>query len=136
MSAASFALMNARTGSVVAADVEIAVTRQARRKGLLGRTGLAPLSALILAPCAAVHTMFMRFAIDVIFVDGEGRAVRIVPQLGPWRAAMKVFAHAVIELPAGTLAKREVAVGDPLFLMRETGARLALSAADLRGQSC
>ena len=116
MNPGSCALMNGRTGSVVASDVEIALTRHARRRGLLGRGGLAPCSALVLAPCAAVHTMFMRFTIDVIFVDREGRALRIVPSLPPWRAAMKTFAHAVIELPAGTLASREVTVGDPLYL--------------------
>ena len=132
--AASLALMNARTGSVVADDVELAVTRNARRRGLLGRSGLAPFYALVLAPCAAVHTMFMRFAIDVIFVDREGRAVRIVPGLGPWRAAMTVFAHAVIELPAGTLANREVAVGDPLYLAAGYGRSVPVRAAALRAE--
>jgi uncharacterized protein len=128
----SFALMNARTGSVVASDVEMALTRNARRRGLLGRTGLAPFSALVLAPCAAVHTMFMRFAIDVIFVDRDGRAVRVVPGLPPWRAAMKTFAHAVIELPAGTLASRHVAVGDPLYLTTHGKGPLPVRAAVLR----
>lgn len=130
--AASLALMNERTGSVVADDVELAVTRNARRRGLLGRSGLAPFSGLLLAPCAAVHTMFMRFAIDVIFLDREGRVVRVVPRLGPWRAAMKVIAHAVIELPAGTLASREVAVGDPLYLACGYNRRLPVRANVLR----
>jgi len=130
--AASFSLINARTQSAVADAVEVALSRKARRKGLLGRTGLAPFSALVLAPCAAVHTMFMRFPIDVIFVDKAGRAVHIVPDLAPWRAAMARVAHAVIELPAGTLASRDVAVGDFLYLMPATGGQLPLSAADLR----
>jgi uncharacterized protein len=129
---AALALMNARTRCAVADDVEVAVTRKTRRQGLLGRDDLAPFSALVLAPCAAVHTMFMRFAIDVIFVDAEGRAVRIVPALAPWRAAMALFAHAVIELPAGTLASREVNVGDTLYLVTSHGGRLPLFAADLR----
>jgi uncharacterized membrane protein (UPF0127 family) len=132
MSAASFALVNARTGSVIAGEVEMAVTRQTRRKGLLGRDGLAPFTALVLAPCAAVHTMFMRFAIDVIFVDRKGCAVRVVPAMAPWRAAMKVSAHAVIELPAGTLASREVAVGDSLFLANDAGNQVAVRAAQMR----
>ena len=132
MSAASFALVNARTGSVIADAVEVAVTRQTRKKGLLGRDGMKPFSALVLAPCAAVHTMFMRFAIDVIFVDGQGRAVRVVSALAPWRAAMKVFAHAVIELPAGTLASREVAVGDSLYLANDAGNQIAVRAARMR----
>ena len=129
---ATLTLMNARPGSVDADAVEVALTRNARRRGLLGRSGLAPFSALVLAPCAAVHTMFMRFAIDVIFVDGEGRAVRVVPGLSPWRAAMKAFAHAVIELPAGTLASRDVAVGDPLYLAANGHGRIPVRAAGLR----
>ena len=132
MRPASFSLMNARTERVVADSVEVALTRNARRKGLLGRKGLAPFSALVLAPCAAVHTMFMRFAIDVVFVDAAGRAVHIVTSLPPWRAAMARVAHAVIELPAGTLATRDVVVGDSLYLMPSSGGRLALSAAALR----
>jgi uncharacterized membrane protein (UPF0127 family) len=132
--AASLTLMNERTGSIVADDVELAVTRNARRRGLLGRSGLAPFCGLLLAPCAAVHTMFMRFAIDVIFVDRAGRVVRVVPGLGPWRAAMKVIAHAVIELPAGTLASRDVAVGDSLYLACGYGRRLPVRAAVLRSE--
>ena len=132
MSAASFALVNARTGSVIADAVEVAITRQTRKKGLLGRDGMRPFSALVLAPCAAVHTMFMRFAIDVIFVDRQGRAVRVVPALPPWRAAMKVSAHAVIELPAGTLDSREVAIGDSLYLAGPGTDRVPVRAAALR----
>lgn len=129
-------LMNARTSCAVADEVEVALSRNARRKGLLGRDGLAPFSAMVLAPCAAVHTMFMRFAIDVVFVDADGRALRVVPGLAPWRAAMSPMAHAVIELPAGTLASREVAVGDPLYLVPGGSGRLPLCAADLREQLC
>jgi hypothetical protein len=129
-------LMNARTSCAVADEVEVALSRHARRKGLLGRDGLAPFSAMVLAPCAAVHTMFMRFAIDVVFVDADGRALRVVPELAPWRAAMSPLAHAVIELPAGTLASREVAVGDPLYLVPGGSGRLPLCAHDLREQLC
>jgi uncharacterized membrane protein (UPF0127 family) len=128
---APLALVNARTQCRVADRVEVALTRSQRRKGLMGRNSLAPCSALVLAPCAAVHTMFMRFAIDVVFVDRGGRAVHIVPALAPWRAAMAVSAHAVIELPAGTLAGREVSIGDSLYLAAD-GGRVPLHAADLK----
>ena len=50
------------------------MTRRDRRKGLLGRSGLEPASALIIAPCFSIHTMFMRFDIDAVFVDEDGRA--------------------------------------------------------------
>jgi uncharacterized protein len=142
-------LINARTETPVADHVEVALTRNARRKGLLGRDGLAPSSALVLAPCASIHTFFRRFAIAVFFVDGDGRALRILPNLAPWRAAIAPFAHAVIELPAGTLATRGVSVGDPLYLRvgsegvgrsftgrHEDGYRVSLSIGDLRAQLC
>jgi len=131
-SARTLTLMNARTNRAVADEVEVAVTRSERRRGLLGRDGLAPFSALVLAPCASVHTMFMRFAIDVVFVDDAGRAVRIVPYLPPWRAAIASAAHVAIELPAGTLASREVAIGDSLYLQSAHDGRLPWSSSALR----
>lgn len=122
-------LVNARTGATIAESVEVAVSRRARRRGLLGRAAVDPASALVLVPCAAIHTLFMRFAIDAVFVDETGRAVRIVPGLAPWRAAVAPFAYAVIEMPAGT-AVGTVDVGDPLYLAAPSG-RLGLSAGEL-----
>jgi uncharacterized membrane protein (UPF0127 family) len=109
-------LINQRTGEIVAQHVEIADTRATRRRGLLGRDSLGASSALMLSPCFAVHTAFMRFPIDVVFVDGEGRAVRIVRDLTPWRIAGAWGAQRVFELPAGELRGRDVRVGDRLYL--------------------
>ena len=93
-STAGVTLTNARSRQVIATDVEVAVTRAARRKGLLSRPSLSPTSALVLAPCFAVHTAFMRFAIDVIFVDRTGRVRQIVRRLRPWRIAVSPGAFA------------------------------------------
>jgi uncharacterized membrane protein (UPF0127 family) len=109
-------LVNSRTGAVVAQDVEIADTRATRRRGLLGRDGLAAGSALVITPCFAVHTACMRFAIDVVFVDREGFVVRVVTDLGPWRIAAAWGAHSVIELPAGTV-QSGVRAGDRVYLV-------------------
>ena len=109
-------LVNQRTGEIVARQVEIADTRATRRRGLLGRDSLGASSALMLSPCFAVHTAFMRFPIDVVFVDGDGRAVRIVRDLTPWRIAGAWRAQRVYELPAGKLQTRDVRVGDRLYL--------------------
>jgi uncharacterized membrane protein (UPF0127 family) len=110
-------LVDERTHEVVATRVELATTRRARRTGLLGREFLDADAALVLAPCLAVHTAFMRFAIDIAFVDREGRAVRLVRDLAPWRMAIAPRAYAAIELPAGALNLHEVNVGDHLELV-------------------
>src|SRR4030095_15014425 len=106
MTAMMLTLVNQRTDEALAERVEVAVTRRDRRKGLLGRSGFEPSSALIIAPCFSIHTMFMRFEIDAVFVDEDGRAVKVVPKMPPWRMALDATAHAVIELPAGSLRDR------------------------------
>lgn len=110
------ALVNERTREQVATSVEIAATRQSRRRGLLGRDRLEDKSAMLLAPCTAVHTAGMRFAIDVVFVDRQGFAVKIVRHLQPWRISLAAGARAVIEMPAGTLRWGQVLPGDRLYL--------------------
>jgi uncharacterized protein len=136
MNARTLALVNQRTDESLAERVEVAVTRRDRRRGLLGRDGLEESSALILAPCAAIHTMFMRFDIDAVFVDDDGRAVKVVRELAPWRIAVDATAHAVVELPAGSLRDREVNIGDRLYLLEPGGRRVGLSVSDLRERLC
>jgi uncharacterized protein len=133
MTAMTLVLVNQRTDEALANRVEVAVTRRDRRKGLLGRSGLEPASALIIAPCFSIHTMFMRFDIDAVFVDEDGRAVKVVRDMTPWRIAVDPTAHAVVELPAGSLRDRQVNVGDRLYLLEPGGRRVGLSVDDLRG---
>ena len=109
-------LINARTGTPLAESVELADTSAARRRGLLGRDGLPRGSALVLTPCNAVHTIGMRFAIDVAFVDGRGVVRRIVRELRPWRMAVSPFASMAIEFGGGELRRAALRVGDRLYL--------------------
>lgn len=132
MIATPFALVNQRTDQALAERVEVAVTRRDRRKGLLGRSGLDPATALVIAPCFSIHTMFMRFDIDVIFVDEDGRVVKVVRDMAPWRIALDPTAHAVVELPAGCLRDRQVTVGDRMYLVDSSGKRVGLFVDDLR----
>jgi uncharacterized membrane protein (UPF0127 family) len=111
--------MNERTQHAVASIVEIAVSREDRRRGLLGRTGLDASAAMMLAPCAAVHTAFMRFALDVVFVDRTGRVRKIVRGLEPWRMSASFGAYAAIELAAG--GPRDLVPGDRLYLSNPAG---------------
>src|SRR5689334_3272925 len=81
-------LVNTTTGRLLASAVELAVTSATRRKGLLGRDCLDPSVAIIIAPCQAIHTFFMRFAIDVVFVNRSGQVVKVVHDVKPWRIAV------------------------------------------------
>jgi uncharacterized membrane protein (UPF0127 family) len=110
-------LVNARTGEALAERIELATTRTERRRGLLGRRRLPPRFALVLLPCAAIHTAFMRFAIDVIFLDRNGHALRIAHRLRPWRIALALRARSVVELPAGSLAGIDLVRGDRVVLV-------------------
>jgi uncharacterized protein len=109
-------LVHERTQRVIARQVHVALSRGARRQGLLGRSDIDAAAALVLAPCWTIHTAFMRFAIDVLFVDREGRALRVVHALKPWRAASSVRAYAAIELKAGIAKEYGVEIGDCLRL--------------------
>jgi len=110
-------LRNASSPRVVAGTVELAVTSAARRRGLLGRDGLAPGHALLIAPCSSIHTWFMRFPIDVIFVRRDGLVLKTRAAMPAWKMAFGWRAYAVVELPAGTMAEASVSVGDRLELI-------------------
>jgi uncharacterized membrane protein (UPF0127 family) len=109
-------LINERTGSVIASVVEPALNATTRRRGLLGRDRLDDGHALLLAPCGSVHTIGMRFTIDVLFVGPDGRVVKIVEQLRSWRIAGAMRACFTVELPAGSLSRSDVSPGDRLTL--------------------
>ena len=109
-------LVCTRTQRVIADDVEVARTREERNKGLLGRASLAASAALVLEPCFSVHTAFMQFPIDVVFVARDGRAIKIVERLQPWRLAASLKARSVIELPSGAVERLGIQVGDSMSL--------------------
>jgi uncharacterized protein len=100
-----------REGEVLA-SLEVARGRRARARGLLGRDGID--GAIYLVPCRSVHTLLMRFPIDVAFVD-EDLVVQRVVQLRPGRIARPCWkAHGVIEAEAGSFASWELRQGDTL----------------------
>lgn len=119
--AARLVLVNESTKAPIAQRVELAVSRTERRRGLLGRPRLDSDAALVLTPCFAVHTAGMQFPIDVVFVNRQGVAVRIVRSLSPWRIAIAMAAKAVIELSAGSVARCDLRTGDRVALVREDG---------------
>lgn len=100
----------------VSSAVSVADTALRRMKGLLGRRTLDPGEALLLRPAGSVHTAFMHFPIDVVFVDADLRVLRVVANLRPWRIAAHRGAKAVVELPAGKAEDVGLAVGMTLEL--------------------
>ena len=79
-SQSGFSLVNDRTGLPVVTKLELAVDSVSRRKGLLGRDGLADTTGIVIAPTNAVHTFFMRFPIDIVFVTRAGEVLKYEPQ--------------------------------------------------------
>ncbi len=87
-----------------------------RMRGLIGRRGLPAGEGLLLTPAPSIHTAFMRFAIDALFLDRDLRVLDIRTSMPPWRVASKRRARSVLELSAGECARRGVEVGDSLEL--------------------
>lgn len=98
---------------LLAVRVEVAATPWARFVGLWGRKQLLEGEGLLLVPCRAVHTCFMQFEIDLVFLDRYGRVVHMVPRLRPFRCAIAGReAYHALELPVGMLEKSGTTVGD------------------------
>lgn len=95
---------------------ELADRPLARMRGLMWRNGLPAGEGLLLRPAPSIHTAFMRFPIDAVFLDRDLRVLAVVERLRPWRTASKRSARAVLELPAGEASRRDVRVGDRLEL--------------------
>ncbi len=100
--------------TVLADMVEVADRATTRRKGLLGRTHLPAGEALWIVPCESVHTFFMRFSIDVVYLDRSKKVRKVRTNVPPWRISMCFLAHSVIELAAGSVLASKTSQGDQL----------------------
>lgn len=108
-------IVNRNRGVELAREARLAHTWWARLRGLMGKKEFKPGEGLVLSPCNAVHTCFMRFAIDVVFIDDYGKVLRIYEEMVPFRFSARVEGAArVVELPAGTVRMSETQVGDLL----------------------
>jgi hypothetical protein len=109
-------------GAVVCERCEIPKSAFGRARGLLGRSGLEPGSGMLIDSAPSVHMFFMRFPIDVVFLDRDRRVVGVRHGLRPWRVAGARRAVAALELPAGAAAAAGLERGDVLALEDRSGA--------------
>lgn len=104
---------NSRNGAELSGRVQTAERLMERMRGLLGREGIEEDGALLIKPCMGVHTFGMKFPIDVLFLDGRHRVVKIRTDMPPNRLSEIVpAARSVLELKAGSLTASETRVGD------------------------
>jgi uncharacterized membrane protein (UPF0127 family) len=116
MGAVTFARVLTPEGMVLCDRCEIPESAFGRARGLLGRNGLEPGSGMLIDRAGSVHMFFMRFPIDVVFVDRNRKVVRIVRGLRPWRVAGARKAVAALELPVGAVGEAGLEEGDVLIL--------------------
>ncbi len=109
---------NLTRNTIVADNADIADTSATRRTGLLKREKLDPGQGLWIVPCESVHTFFMKFAIDLVYLDRKHKVKKVRHAVGPWRLSACLFAHSIIELPAGAAERSETQAGDQLELTK------------------
>jgi len=109
---------NQSKNTLVADRADIADTSKKRKIGLLKHTKLEPGEGLWITPCEAVHTIGMKFPIDVVFLDKQRRVVKIRSSLPKWRLAGSLRAHSVLELPSGRAEATQTVAGDQLEFER------------------
>lgn len=101
-------------GRVVCEHLLVAARPLERMRGLLGRRSLREGEGILLRPAGSIHTFFMRFAIDAVFLDRELVVIGIERSLRPWRTAGRRGAAAVVELASGECRRRGIELGDSL----------------------
>jgi uncharacterized protein len=111
--------LNRTRGTVLCERLEVAESMAAQSRGLLGRDGLAPGAGMLFEgsrlPLMWMHMFFMRFAIDIVFLDQSGKVLKVNRNLKPWRVSSMVFgARTALELPAGAASASATERGDQI----------------------
>lgn len=108
-------LINQTRGTVLAENTLIAGSLFKRIQGLLGRKSFDQGQALIIKPCNSIHTFFMRFPIDALFMDKNHKVIQALSEVKPFKLTKAYFqADYVIELPSGMIKNSSTAIGDQL----------------------
>jgi len=114
-------VINVTRQTVLADRLEVANQGATRRKGLLGRSGLETGEGLWIRPCEAVHTFFMNFPIDLVYLDHSHRIRKVRKSVPAWRLSACLSASSVLELPAGCIEATQSRRGDKLEFISTVG---------------
>ncbi len=113
-----FSIINETKNIELAQKLLLANTFWSRFLGLMGSKELKSGEGLLLSPCGSIHTMFMRYSIDAVFLDNGFTVLEVLSDLPPWRIIFPIAgAKKVLELPAGTLEKTGTVKGDRLVFL-------------------
>jgi len=107
---------NHTRNTILGDAVELADTSETRRVGLLKHERLEPGSGLWIVPCESVHTFFMKFPIDLVYLDKQRKVRKVRHAVPAWRLSACLTAHSILELPAGTAEKSGTLPGDELVM--------------------
>jgi uncharacterized protein len=110
---------NQTRNTVLADAAEVADTSEKRRTGLLKHDHLDPGQGLWIVPCESVHSFFMKFAIDLIYLDRNKKVRKVRHRMVPWRVSACLTAHSILELPAGVVAASGTQAGDQLEVVNQ-----------------
>lgn len=110
-----------RAGGVVCTRTAVAANVVTRMRGLLGRASLEPGDGMLFRGESSIHSAFMRFRFDAVFMDRDLRVVGLAEQIPPWRVRAVKGARNILELAAGEIARTGVSVGDQLAEVRTDG---------------
>ena len=110
---------NQTRNTVLADAAEVADTSEKRRTGLLKHDRLDPGQGLWIVPCESVHSFFMKFAIDLVYLDRNKKVRKVRHRMVPWRLSACLTAHSILELPAGAVAASGTQAGDQLEIVEK-----------------
>lgn len=110
------------TANACQLQIKVANSFVSRFRGLMFSPPLPPATGLLLAPCNSIHMLFMRFPLDVIYIDQDYRILKTVEKLSPWiglSACIQSQVWGVLELPVGTIQEFQLQVGQQFFIHKE-----------------
>ena len=113
-------MRNQTRNAVLGEAVDVADTSAKRRVGLLKHERLDPGDGLWIVPCESVHTFFMKFPIDLVYLDKKRKVRKVRSAVPAWRLSACLTAHSILELPAGTAAQTGTVAGDELSMETRT----------------